>query len=353
MEIAKVDQNDLKILRELDLNARASYSAIARKTGLSNQVVRYRFERLVKTGVLKDFLTFLDTEKVGYKFHNVYLKLKHMTLEQEKEIMEKLKKIPNVAWLISTTGEYNLVVCSLAKDVNEFNLIWNSIIGIVEDWIVDHDVFIVIDAMQLPYPLLSVKTRAINEPTPKITNSKTIELKPIHRQILKELATNSRITNKELAEKLEQPESVIAYHLDRLLKEKIVDFKPLIDMTKLGYQWHLVLFKLKYVSQKEKLKFMELLKSMPQTFFIVNGVGNWNMQAEFYTKDDHEFREVMHKIYPDKFSNIVKAEIPLKILEEHKCFHYPLGLVGESQVSLDRFYAKPKRAKQMKIFEVE
>jgi Lrp/AsnC family leucine-responsive transcriptional regulator len=76
---SKVDLKDLRILRELDLNARASFSTIAKKIGLSKQVVRYRFERLQKIGVLRDFLTFLDTEKIGYKFHNVFLKLKHMT----------------------------------------------------------------------------------------------------------------------------------------------------------------------------------------------------------------------------------------------------------------------------------
>ena len=46
MKIDKIDKKDRRILYELDLNARQPLVSIAKKTGLSQQVVDYRIKRL-------------------------------------------------------------------------------------------------------------------------------------------------------------------------------------------------------------------------------------------------------------------------------------------------------------------
>ena len=43
---AKLDLKDRKILRELDMNARIPMNELAKKVGLSRQVVQYRIQRM-------------------------------------------------------------------------------------------------------------------------------------------------------------------------------------------------------------------------------------------------------------------------------------------------------------------
>jgi len=70
-----LDLKDRKILYYLDINSRQSNSDIAKKVGLSKEVVNYRIKRLEKEGIIKGYYTVLDFYKLGYISVRVYLKL--------------------------------------------------------------------------------------------------------------------------------------------------------------------------------------------------------------------------------------------------------------------------------------
>ena len=55
--IFKLDKKDKKILYELDKNARATCSAIAKKVMLSQEVVYSRINRLEQKDIIKNFQT--------------------------------------------------------------------------------------------------------------------------------------------------------------------------------------------------------------------------------------------------------------------------------------------------------
>lgn len=48
VKIPKIDLKDRKIIRELDMNARMGIKELAKRVGLSRQVVQYRLERMKK-----------------------------------------------------------------------------------------------------------------------------------------------------------------------------------------------------------------------------------------------------------------------------------------------------------------
>ncbi|MHA2143590.1 MAG: winged helix-turn-helix transcriptional regulator [Candidatus Thorarchaeota archaeon] len=60
--VVTLDKIDMTILREMDANCRASYRAIARKTGLSPNAVKNRLTKLIEGGVITDFLITLTYE---------------------------------------------------------------------------------------------------------------------------------------------------------------------------------------------------------------------------------------------------------------------------------------------------
>jgi Lrp/AsnC family transcriptional regulator len=325
-----IDLKDRKILAELDKDARQTFSLIAKKVGLSQQVVSYRVQRLIDEGVIKNFVTFINIEKLGHRIFNFCLKLKHMTEEHEQELIERVAHVPHVNWLCTTTGGYDLIIGVNAADMQQFQFLFNQITSILEHEIVDDGMFICMDSWQLPYPVLPETRKMSIAPEVGIKLDQPAKLQHIDYEILRELAGNARITTNELARKFKTSISTVAYHIEYLIKNKIImGFKPLLDMSKLGYNWHLVLFKLKYVDAVTKKQFMEFFKTIPQTFFVVHGFGNWDMQAEFYCKDDHEYNQVMNRIFPEKFHNIIKSQTELRILQEHKCVWYPVGKVQE------------------------
>ena len=63
-----ITELDKKILFELDKDGRAGFSKIARAIGTTPQVVKYHYERLINTGIIKHFWAFIDYDKADYSF---------------------------------------------------------------------------------------------------------------------------------------------------------------------------------------------------------------------------------------------------------------------------------------------
>ena len=55
-----LDVKDLRILAELEINARQSNNQIGKKVKLSKEVVKYRIDRLIETGVIVRFHTVIN-----------------------------------------------------------------------------------------------------------------------------------------------------------------------------------------------------------------------------------------------------------------------------------------------------
>ena len=70
----KIDLKDKKILYELDRNSRQSNNQIAKKVGLSEQVVGHRIRRLQELGIIEYFYVKTNPSALGYMHIKIYLR---------------------------------------------------------------------------------------------------------------------------------------------------------------------------------------------------------------------------------------------------------------------------------------
>ena len=83
-----LDETDLKILKFLTTNARASFREIANSVGIAPATAIERIRKLEELGVIRGFTALLDHEKLGYKL-SVAIELvvrKGRLLEVEKKL---------------------------------------------------------------------------------------------------------------------------------------------------------------------------------------------------------------------------------------------------------------------------
>ena len=97
---ANLDAKDRKILYELDINSRQASSEIAKKVGLSKQVVNFRIKRLIKEKLISFFYTVIDISKLGFTVHKIFLRLQNIDSEKEKALINFLVKHHNVLVLV-------------------------------------------------------------------------------------------------------------------------------------------------------------------------------------------------------------------------------------------------------------
>src|SRR3989344_1384284 len=97
--IYNLDKKDRAILYQLDLNSRQSFNQIAKKVGLSREVVQYRIKQLEKKGIIRGYQTLIDVSRLGYINCRFFIKLQKDTPEEEKRVIEYYKNHPRFWWV--------------------------------------------------------------------------------------------------------------------------------------------------------------------------------------------------------------------------------------------------------------
>src|SRR3989339_2250709 len=97
----ELDLINSKIIYTLDFDARMPLSQLAKKVGISKQVVKYRIDNLVKRGIIKGFYTDINATKLGLEIYMVYFKFHKMSLETEKKFIKHMCSQENIGVNIS------------------------------------------------------------------------------------------------------------------------------------------------------------------------------------------------------------------------------------------------------------
>jgi len=119
-----VDTLDMKIIRELQTDARKPVVKIARGIGANEATVRKRIEKLIKNGYIQRFTVVLDYHKLGRVIKSfVGLRVQPARL---KEIVDHLSKHPDVQVLYRTSGDIDIMVEVIFEKMEDLNAFLES-----------------------------------------------------------------------------------------------------------------------------------------------------------------------------------------------------------------------------------
>lgn len=136
-----LDKIDKKVLLELQINARQPISSISKKTRIPRNVVKYRIDRLEKTGIIKGYAPLINTSLLGYNLY-VYVGFSviNMNPEKEKEFLAFLVAHKNITYVAKNSGKWDFSVGICAKDYLHFDEILHEIRNRFNSIIKDFDV---------------------------------------------------------------------------------------------------------------------------------------------------------------------------------------------------------------------
>jgi len=121
-----VDSVDKNILLALDSNCRLSYQAIADQLGITANAIRKRFDRLIETGVIEEFVVVLRPTMVGSEY--LVALVKTDGTENEEEFIEYLGANLNIVQagqIVTSSNRLYFVHCEYIssdglKDLSTF-----------------------------------------------------------------------------------------------------------------------------------------------------------------------------------------------------------------------------------------
>lgn len=104
-----MDSLDKKILRLIAEDARIPFLEVARSCNVSGAAIHQRIQKLNNLGVLKGSQFIIDPEKIGYETC-AYMGLNLKNPEQFDNVVDELRKIPEVVECHYTTGDYDMFI---------------------------------------------------------------------------------------------------------------------------------------------------------------------------------------------------------------------------------------------------
>ena len=320
----KLDLKSKKILYELDINARQSFSGIGKKVGLSKEMVNYRIKQMEKSGLIKGYYTILNISKLGYLNYRVFLKFYNVNPKKEKIIIDYLFKQPRVAWIMGVSGYWDMTLLVGVKNIFEFEKIWNNFMELYRNYIEKKDLSVV------THRILFRKAYLLDK---KIDDSGVIiaggqrdkRVDDIDFKILKIITLNSRAPILEISKKTKISPKVISYRIKKMIKNNVIlSFRALLDISLLHmshFKIHITLQKMTKEKEKQLFTYARFHPNIQQ---ITSAVGGADFEIELYAKSNVQLHEIIDDI-KDNFSDIIRKIDIMEFYKEYKRVYLPSG----------------------------
>ena len=117
----QLDAKDLAILRLLQQNARITVKEISEQIHLSTTPVHERIKRLEEAGVIRQYVTLLDAEKVSKGLKVIcYVSLKQHSKEAGSKFIRRILDMPEVVECYNISGEFDFMLKIVAENMNSY-----------------------------------------------------------------------------------------------------------------------------------------------------------------------------------------------------------------------------------------
>ena len=293
----KLDLKDKKILYHLMINARQSFTTIAKKVRLSKESVQYRYKKMQERGIILRTYSRLNYQKLRYYQFHLLLLLDDSKGEKLKEFYRELEKSPRVFRVTQFNDNWDLEIVLLAKDLQEFDQVSHQLLGRYDELILKKEAEGVINVQGTPsFP--EVKKLKIKE-TEKVSSAKNLnyEVDEKDLQILSLLCQDARISTYKIARKVKLSADAIGLRIKKLVKSGIIErFTCHLNFSCLGYQSYVFCFNGTSIGEKEEKKFLYYMEHHPLVTAVKKMIGPWDIKNYVVVKDNYEFHELIKDI---------------------------------------------------------
>ena len=322
----KITVKDKRILCELWNDSRSSSAQIAKKVGLSREVVDYRVKRLIKDKAIKRFVVSVDNEKIGFTTYMINIQLQEFNEQKLREIIGYFKAHRFVKWVASCSGKWDIIVVIAAKDKFHFDELFSEI---------SHNIYSSLKNYEILTRLSVMKDAAISfirkdskELLP-VRGFKHELSKPDNKDllVLDELNKNPKAKIIDIASSVGISVETVRQRIRNLEKSKIItSYRPMIDVNRLGYMMFMIFLETNVIDKKKERELRTLFSTLPNIHYVERYIGRYPLSIELVARDNEEFHDVLVEVR-NRLSQLIKSYELIVILEQHKQESFPKGII--------------------------
>ncbi len=327
----KLTLKDKKLIYYLSKNARESKTKIAKSVGLSKNAVSYKIERLIKMGIIKNFSAVINIGALKYDTFVLLLKFNE-DIYKNKEIIEYLRNYPFADWLITLSGDWDMFVEFIYRDINHFFKILNDLFEHFGANLDTHKILFSNQVIKVEHLVPDFYKDIALPPIEKHDRKfKEYKLDKTDKDILNILSLDSSLSFVELAWKLKTTLDVVRYRIKNMLESGIIlTFFPEIALDKLGYGEYLCTLKIK---NNKKVKIDNLKSAIQENKNVSYGFfdpASLNLVFVCAFRNSNEIDSLLRGLRSE-FQGMIESQSYLIIKEQVLFNLFPKGL-AESEL---------------------
>ncbi len=310
----------MKILRELDFNARQPISQIAKTVGLSPEVTAYRIKQLERKGIITGYYPVINLSKLGYLFCRFRFVLEGIPPEIEEQFIEAAKKIPSVGWVI-VSGHNNISMVVYAKSIDEAVQASDQITSKFQK-IIKSKMFSV--AYRIYYLRRNYLYQTKEDEQLVWESDAPVTIDTTDKKILVLLNKDARMTYTDIAQEIGMTSMAVFNRIKKMQKERLIlGYRCALNLKKLGYSHHKMSLFLEKGDKGRMNALKETLRLCPQVVYITEALGPYDLEFEMHVRSNYYAYEFLKKVRA-AFPEIKSCESTIFYREEI-VRHFPEG----------------------------
>jgi len=289
------DQLDLKVLAELDKDARKPMAQMAKKIGVSGCTVANRMKSLEEKGIIKRYECTTDLFRLGMKSYRIYLKLRRAGNSMEKEMMDYLCASPLTTWCGNAGGQFDITAFLAFHDHGQAVSFWNGFLAKYRPYISRNTVVPFCGDVQSRNIFMDTNSESIATGMEKTSVDKK------DMMLLRMLTDNCRANLESMGMALGLKPATVLYRINNLVKKGVIRaFRPVVDMNKLGYSLYKADINL--AARANMADIEKYILNKPGVSHILKTIGWADIEMQAYSKTSRALSALLHEIqdqFPD------------------------------------------------------
>lgn len=292
----RINLLDRKIIYELDLNARIPVTQLAKRLRQSRETVNYRINALIKRGIIRKFVTMIDSAKLGYSIYKMYFKFQNISKEKEQEAIKWLVNNKYIYWIASAKGKWDLNITIFAKNINHFDEIISEFISTYGQYILEQEFNTTLKVGIMSKDWIMPEQKKYSKIVHFGTEVYNTKIDQTDVEILRILANNARMSAIDIAKKIKSTQKIVIYRIKQLEQKRIIlGYTTSLNLEALDMQFFKATISFNVLQDKTKMKIVEHCRKDPNIGFLIFCVGTWPLELELVVKNNTQFYEVMDK----------------------------------------------------------
>ena len=291
----KYDKFDQRIIDELLNNSRIPLTKLSRKLHKNRENVLYRFNRLVRLGIIQSMNATINTKYFGYTQYALFLQLKQVDETIERKLISFLQESTINSWIGVVVGKWSLVAdvyaCSHKKLNSQIGLIMHTYKRFIQEC----------TAMKL-------KEKVYTFAADRVSNhDATLQLDTLDYSLLHELNKDARISYASLSSKFRRTANTLKRRIKLLEKHNIIKgYSAVIDHQAIGLEVYGLQLKILSDVKRNVRKINECLLRYGNVVFVYEYThGPWNLEIGIATRPPSEMR---------LFIRLLKHDLPNDVI---------------------------------------